>query len=124
MYYSFLPYPRTHMPAAESSAQLASYELRGLDAYELRGLGTAPPVDSGPTGAFGGTWGAFGLVAVTAALATPGFVGYGVHKRGHGLGMSALAAVGAMVLTVPALFIVPFGGFVIPFAAAYYAFKD
>lgn len=132
MYYGFLPYPRTHMPAAEASAQLASYELRGLDAYELRGLGTSPtlpPPSSTPpsTGSGSGVETAVGvaaLAALTANFFAPIFVGYGVYKRGHGLGLSAAAWLASGFVAAPLIWMIPLGSILVPAAAAYYAFKD
>jgi len=137
MFYNFLPYPRTHMPAAEASAQLASYELRGtgayelrgLDAYELRGVGTntPPPPSSGsselPPGAAAGLAIGFGL-ATLASFVAPILVGYGVHKRGHGLGMAVLAWLGSGFIISPVAYLLPGGSILTTGAAAYYAFKD
>lgn len=132
MFYNFLPYPRTHMPAAEASAQLASYELRGTGAYELRGVGntqssSAPPPSSGsselPPGAAAGLAIGFGA-AMIASFVAPILVGYGVHKRGHGLGMAVLAWLGSGFIISPVAYLLPGGSILTTGAAAYYAFKD
>lgn len=140
MFYNFLPYPRTHMPAAEASAQLASYELRGTGAYELRGLdayelrgvgntqsGSTPPPSSGSnppsTAAAAGAAVGFGA-AMIASFVAPILVGYGVHKRGHGLGMAVLAWLGSGFIISPVAYLLPGGSILTTGAAAYYAFKD
>lgn len=89
-----------------------------------------PPAEISPNfsglGAESATSGASALAGLALA-ATPLMVGYGVYKRGHGIGWSAAASVGTGIAMWPAMLVALFipGGFLIPpLLAGLYAFKD
>jgi hypothetical protein len=107
MYFQNYTPPQTHLAPAETNPAFGAYELQGMGANDESS--------------------AIGAVAGLALAATPLMVGYGVYKRGHGLGWTAGAAVGTGVGMIPAFLILMFvpGGFLIPpLLAGLYAFKD
>ena len=107
--------PQTYL----SPSELAGYGLS--DAAAATAAPSAPPATSTGVGEV------VGSVASIATAVSPLMIGYGVHKRGAGLGTAALAAIGSGVLMIPGFWImalVPFGWVVIPAASAYFAFKD
>lgn len=118
MYYGPIPHSPSHMNPQE----VVSYPLQGFGSSTTPGP-VPPELTPREKGeVLGVTIGAG--ISLFASFVAPILVGYGVYKRGHGLGLSALAWFGSGFIISPVAFLLPFGAVLTTGAAAYYAAKD